>query len=84
MNSIGGFLDRYKNFIPPPLVAARAVRAALFEILGIAVAEEAIKVRNGRADISAASLEKAEILMHKDKILAHTRTVMGDSVRELR
>jgi hypothetical protein len=84
METIGGFLERYKNFIPPPLAAARAVRAAILEVLGIGVAENAIKVRSGKADVGVGPIEKSEILMHKDKILTHTRNIVGDTVRDIR
>lgn len=84
MNEIRSFLERYKNYVAPPLSAARAVRAALQDILGISVGERAITVKNGRADISIDSLQKTEVLMHKETILAKVRTTVGDSVREIR
>lgn len=84
MQTISGFLERYKNFTTPPLAAARAVQRAIAEILGIRISEASIAVKNGRAEISTSSLEKTEILLNKEKILAHTRTAVGGSVREIR
>jgi hypothetical protein len=84
MQTIGGFLERYKNFMTPPLAAARAVQRAVADTLGITIKEDAIQVKNGRADITTSSLEKTEILLNKEKILAHARASIGDSVREIR
>ena len=84
MNSIGGFLERYKNFVPPPLIAARAVRDAIQRTLGIEVREDSVHVSRGRASVGTSALEKTEILLNKEKILAQANTVLGDAIKEIR
>ena len=84
METIGGFLERYKNFVPPPLAAARAVRDAISEALGIEVAAEAIVVKNGSASVMTEALHKTEILLNKDRVLIAARTKIGDGVRDIR
>ena len=83
MQTISGFLERYKNFVPPRLAASRAVRAAVITVVGIDVGEKGVTLQNGRAAISTSGLQKTEILMHKGEILAAARAQIGDSIREL-
>jgi hypothetical protein len=84
MNSIQGLLERYKNFVPPARAASRAVASAVKEIVCIDVAEEHIAVRGGRADISISAIEKTEILLNKEAILANAQKRIGGAVREIR
>ena len=84
MEGITRLLERYKNFITPPAAAARAVRTAIAATLHIELPEGAIKVRSGIASVQADALYKTEILLNKDAIIAHTRTLVGDAVRDIR
>lgn len=84
MNGIGAFLERYKNFVPPRLAASRAVRAAIQEIVGVDVGEKDVTIQNGCALIRTEGLQKAEIIMRKEEVLAAVRVKIGDSVKNIR
>ncbi len=84
MRRVGVLLDRYRNFTPPPLAAARALRGAIMETLGILIHERSIRVHHNRADILAEGIEKTEIILHKAQILSRTKSQVGDGIQDIR
>lgn len=84
MQGITGFLERYKDFIPPRRAASRAVCAAVKEILGVELAESDVRVQNGVATISRSGPEKSEILLHKPEIVSLVRQKTGASFSDVK
>ena len=84
MKTIGGFLERYKNFIPPSLAVSRAVCTVLKNHFNMEVAEKVVHVSRGMVNISLGGAQKTEILLHKKEILSAVRMLVGDSVRDIR
>jgi len=84
MQTIGTFLNRYLNFTPPPIAAARAVCAAIQEKVGITLGETQVRVQHGVAYITAPGIIKSEIMLNKKAILESAQSPLGPIIRDIR
>ena len=84
MQTIGSFLDRYKNFIPPPIAAARAVCGAIEQVIGARIHETQVRIQNGNAYLTAHGIIKSEIILNKKAILAAAQSAVGGTIQDIR
>ena len=84
MQTIGSFLDRYKNFLPPPIAAARAVCGAIQQTIGVRLQEAQVRVQNGNAYLTAPGIIKSEIILNKKAILEAAQSAIGGTIRDIR
>ena len=84
MQTIGSFLDRYKNFVTPPVAAARAVCGAIQQATGVRLQESQVRVQNGNAYLTAPGIIKSEIILNKKAILEASQSAIGGTIRDIR
>ncbi|GIW68714.1 hypothetical protein D6792_01245 [Candidatus Parcubacteria bacterium] len=84
-NPIQHYLAKFASFTPPNESVRRAVRDMVFEVCGITVPLENIKVVRGTVILSVHPIERSEILLNKQGILRRVRDeIPGALVRDIR
>ncbi len=84
MQTIGALLNRYENFVPPAIAAARAVCTAIKQTIDIELRETQVRIMHGNAYVTAHGIIKSEIILNKKAIIQATQLLIGESVRDIR
>ena len=84
MQTIGSFLNRYENFVPPVIVVARSVCSVIKQTIGVELKENQVRIMHGNVYITAHGIIKSEIILNKKSILLSLQSLNGASICDIR
>jgi hypothetical protein len=78
MQLLSSFFDRYKHFTLPDESVRKELQKILKEMLNIELELKDIRVRHFDVIVKASGVIKAEIMIHREKILERMREKFGN------
>lgn len=79
MKLLSGLLARYKNIKAPQKALREAFIAAVYQEIGIELAEEQVNVQGKNVRLTVPSVVKSEIRMNQQAILKRVGEEVGDT-----